>query len=66
MEINPQTIRRGDNIEFAVLPYMEYLKMKEMIEDYEDLISLRKAKLEDSDNEGISAYQLLKEIENNS
>ena len=34
----------------------------ELIEDYEDLMDLRKAKEEDGGAEGISAEQLLKEI----
>lgn len=46
MELNPQIIKKSGKKEFAVLPYNEYLKIIELLEDYEDLVDLRKAKAE--------------------
>ena len=46
MEFNPQIIKKSGKNEFAVLPYNEYLKIMELLEDYEDLVDLRKAKAE--------------------
>lgn len=61
MELNAQIIRKGNINEFAVLPYDEFQKMKEIIENYEDLMLLRKAKFEDHNN-GKSAESLLEEL----
>ena len=46
MEYEPQIIKKDGEKEFAVLPYKDYLKIKQALEDYEDLIDLRKAKIE--------------------
>ena len=39
-----QIIEKNGRKEFAVVPYKEFLRMQEKIEDYEDLVALRKAK----------------------
>ncbi|MEW6506978.1 MAG: type II toxin-antitoxin system Phd/YefM family antitoxin [Bacteroidota bacterium] len=46
MELKPQIIKKDGENEYVVLPYDEYLKIREGLEDYEDLIDLRKAKSE--------------------
>ena len=38
-----QTISRNGRKEFAVLPYADFLKLQEELEDYEDLRCLREA-----------------------
>ncbi len=62
MEINAQIIKKGSANEFVVLPYSQFIKMKELIEDYEDLQQLRTAKQEDFDKIGKSAQELLDEL----
>ncbi len=62
MELNAQIIRKGKINEFAVLPYDEFQKMKELIEDYEDLMLLRQAKSEDYHKNGKSVNSLLEEL----
>ena len=62
MIINPQIIKKGLENQYAILPYDEFLKMKEKIENYEDLIDLRKAKQIDSKHSGKSAELLLAEL----
>lgn len=62
MELNAQIIKKGNINEFAVLPYEQFEKIKELIENYEDLMLLRKAKFEDFDKNGINAESLLKEL----
>ena len=42
----PQKIKKNGKKEYVVLPYKEYIKIKEILEDHEDLIDLRKAKSE--------------------
>ena len=41
--LHPEFITKNGEKEFAVLPYEEYLGLREMLEDYEDLVDLRKA-----------------------
>lgn len=53
MEYEPQIIKKDGEKEFAVLPYKDYLKIKQALEDYEDLIDLRKAKIETVNEPGV-------------
>jgi hypothetical protein len=46
--MNAQIIQRGNKKEFAVIPYRDYVKIQEMMEDYQDLLAIRKAKAEPS------------------
>jgi predicted AAA+ superfamily ATPase len=52
MEMNPQYIDKDGKKEFVVLPYQEFLALHERLEDLEDLLELRKAKIE-SQNEPV-------------
>jgi hypothetical protein len=63
MELNTQILRKGSEKEFAVLPYKEFLKLKEMLEDYEDLLCLRQAKSVDKKKKGKSVKTILNEME---
>ena len=40
---NPQIITKNGKKEFAVIPYKDYAKMQEIIDDYKDLMDLREA-----------------------
>jgi len=42
--LNAQFIGKNGKKEFALLPYDEFLKLQEQLEDYEDLRCLREAK----------------------
>ena len=44
MTINPQIIEKNGKKEFAVLPYEDFLRIQEELEDYEDLRTLREEK----------------------
>lgn len=46
MSIHPQIIEKEGKKEFVVLPYEEFLAIKEALEDFEDLKELREAKAE--------------------
>lgn len=46
MSIHPQVIEKEGKKEFVVLPYEEFLAIKESLEDFEDLKELREAKAE--------------------
>ena len=49
MSIHPQVIEKEGKKEFVVLPYEEFLAIKEKLEDYEDLKDLREAKAAEGD-----------------
>jgi hypothetical protein len=42
--LHAQIIKKNGKKEYAVIPYEEFLKLQEEIEDYEDLRCLREAK----------------------
>jgi PHD/YefM family antitoxin component YafN of YafNO toxin-antitoxin module len=44
MELQTQIIKKNGKNEYVVISYEDYLKIKEKLEDYEDLLDLRKAK----------------------
>ena len=46
MSTQPQVIEKEGKREFVVLPYEEFLEIKESLEDFEDLKDLREAKSE--------------------
>lgn len=50
MSIHPQVIEKEGKKEFVVLPYEEFLAIKENLEDYEDLKDLREAKAAEGDS----------------
>jgi mRNA-degrading endonuclease RelE of RelBE toxin-antitoxin system len=62
MLLNPQIIKKDGESEFVVLPYKEYLSIKKKIEDYEDLIDLRKAKAETINEPSIPFGQVKKKF----
>ena len=49
MSMHPQVIEKEGKKEFVVLPYEEFLAIKESLKDFEDLKDLREAKAESSD-----------------
>lgn len=60
MSIHPQVIEKDGRREFVVLPYEEFLQIKESLEDYEDLKDLRKAKSQEQ-NSPTLAWSEIKE-----
>ncbi len=49
MSLHPQVIEKDGEKVFVVLPYEEYLELRENLEDFEDLKALRAAKAEAGD-----------------
>ena len=54
ISIHPNILEKDGIKEFAILPYDEFLKIREELEDYEDLKLLRQAKSEEADSPTIS------------
>ena len=46
MELHAEILKKNGRPEFAILPYDEYERLKELLENYEDLVDLRAAKAE--------------------
>lgn len=44
MTLHPEILIKDGEKQFAVLPYEEFVSLKERLEDMEDLLQLRKAK----------------------
>lgn len=61
ISLAPQVIRKGDNAEYAVLPWDQYQALLDHLEDLEDLLAIRKARAED-DGTRLSHEQVKKEL----
>ena len=53
MSMHPQVIEKEGKKEFVVLPYEEFLAIKESLEDFEDLKDLREAKSASSNEDTV-------------
>ena len=56
--VHPQILERRGKKQFAVLPYDEFSRLIEELEDYEDLRLLREAKSAEGNTPGISLAAL--------
>jgi hypothetical protein len=61
IELHPEILVKNGQKEFAVLPYEEFLTLQEMLEDAEDLLTLRAAKRAEQDAPTISLAQIKQE-----
>ena len=57
-----QIIEKHGKKEFAVIPYKDFIRMQENLEDYSDLKDLRRAKLEPMNQLGRSFDDVAKEL----
>jgi DNA integrity scanning protein DisA with diadenylate cyclase activity len=61
MSIHPQIIEKNGIKEFAVIPYQEFMEIQQILEDFEDLQSLREAKAEEYNKPSLPLIQMLGE-----
>jgi PHD/YefM family antitoxin component YafN of YafNO toxin-antitoxin module len=59
-DLHAQIITKNGRGEYAILPYKEFLKLQEQLEDYEDLRCLREAKQAEKDAPTIGISELKK------
>jgi PHD/YefM family antitoxin component YafN of YafNO toxin-antitoxin module len=64
MSIHPQIIEKNGKKEFVVLPYEEFLRLQEELEDYQDLKTLREEKAIAGHEPSRKLDDILKEIQN--
>lgn len=62
MNLKPQIIMKNGKEEYVVLSYKEYLKIQDALEDYEDLIDLRKAKSQTVNEQTVSFNEVKEQI----
>jgi hypothetical protein len=62
VSLRPQIIKKNGKKEYAVLPYEEFLKVQEELEDYEDLRCLREAKEAEKEAPTVGMSELKKKI----
>ncbi len=60
MELHPEFLRKNGKPEFVVLPYEEFVKIQELLEDAKDLLELRQAKQEEAGQPSFSLAEVRK------
>ena len=60
--LHAQIIKKNGKKEYAVLPYKEFIRIQEELEDYQDLRCLREAKEAEKDAPTIGMADLKKKI----
>lgn len=60
IQLHPEFLTKNGNKEFAVLPYEEFVKVQELLEDLQDLQDLREAKEEEGDTPSITLDEVKK------
>lgn len=60
IKLHPEFLTKNGKKEFAALPYEEFLKIQELLEDLENLEELRKAKKEEQDSPSYSLDEVKK------
>jgi hypothetical protein len=60
--LHAQIIKKNGEKEYVILPYEEFLKVQEELEEYEDLRCLREAKQEEKDSPTIGMAEVKKQI----
>ena len=60
--LHAQIIKKNGRKDYVILPYEEFLKVQEELEDYDDLRALREAKERERDAPTIGMGELKKKI----
>jgi len=60
--MTPQIIQKAGKKEFAVIPYKQYLRMQEALEDYHALKELRAAKADPKNQCGRPFMEVAREL----
>jgi PHD/YefM family antitoxin component YafN of YafNO toxin-antitoxin module len=63
MTIHPQIIKKEGKKEFVVLPYDEFIKIRDALEDYEDLKLLREEKEKSKDQSTIPLDKVIMDMD---
>jgi len=58
IDLHPEFLKKNGKNEFVVLPYEEFVRVQELLEDVEDILALREAKAEDGGKASVSLADL--------
>jgi hypothetical protein len=62
LDLHPQIIEKNGSKESVLLPYAEYVALREWMEDVEDLLELREAKRAQGNLPGRPLEEIAKEL----
>jgi PHD/YefM family antitoxin component YafN of YafNO toxin-antitoxin module len=62
-QLHPQFLTKNEKPEFVVLPYEEFIELRERLEDLEDLLDLRNAKREAESQSSLSLDEVKQYLE---
>ena len=62
LEFHANILKKNGENEFVVIPYEEFVKIQEELDDYESLKALREAKSKESDSQTASLAQVKKKL----
>lgn len=62
LTLHPEILSRDGKRQFAVLPYEEFLALRERLEDAEDLLELRRAKRAEGKASSLSLAEAKREL----
>jgi hypothetical protein len=60
--LHPNILEKNGKKEFAVLPFDEFVKIQNELQDFEDLKTLRAAKKKEKDTPGFTLSEAKKEL----
>ncbi len=60
--MEPQIIEKKGKKEFAVIPYKDFIRMQEELENYYDLLELRQAKSDPRNQKGRKFTEVVEEF----
>lgn len=61
-QMEAQVIEKQGKKEYAVIPYKDFLRMQQELDDYHDLLALRKAKSDPRNQQGRSFQEAASEL----
>ncbi len=65
MVLKPQILEKDGKKEFAIIPYDDFLKIQELLEDYEDISDLRAAKKSSQNDPGVPLKDVVAALKKN-
>ena len=60
IDLHPEVLKRDGKEQFVVLPFEEFVALRDLIEDAEDVLALRQAKEEDDGQPGVSLDEMMR------
>lgn len=60
LELHPEFLKKNGRNEFVVLPYDEFVRLQEVLENAEDLLDLEKAREENAGHPGVPLEEVMR------